>query len=75
MDQFIDLPSAGNVIVSWSINPDAVIEREEHGTASLTARFGAAEKCLARGYPIAFHIDPMIWHPDGKPVTASWSMS
>jgi len=64
VDQFLDVPHAGNVIVSWSINPQHVIEREEHGTASLADRLAAAEKCRARGFQLAFHIDPMIWHPE-----------
>jgi spore photoproduct lyase len=61
--QFLDCDHAGNVIVSWSINPQTVITAEEHGTASLDERLHAAEMCRARGYKIAFHIDPMIWHP------------
>lgn len=61
--QFLDTPHAGNVIVSWSVNPQHIIEREEHGTASLEARLSAAEKCLAHGHRVSFHIDPMIWHP------------
>ncbi len=64
VDQFLEVEHAGNVIASWSINPEHVIQREEHGTASLTARLDAAEKCRSRGYQIAFHIDPMIWHPE-----------
>ncbi len=64
--QFLDVPHEGNVIVSWSINPQAVVEREEQGTASLEQRLQAAELCLSRGLQIAFHIDPMIWHPEWK---------
>jgi spore photoproduct lyase len=64
VDQFLDIPHAGNVIVSWSINPQEVISHEEHGTASLDARLTAARKCLDKGFLVAFHIDPMIYHPD-----------
>lgn len=66
VEQFLDLPTIGNTTVSWSINAAAVIEKEEHGTASLTERLTAAQKCLDKGFKIAFHIDPMIWHPDWK---------
>ncbi len=66
VDQFLDTPHAGNVVVSWSMNPSAVIEKEEHGTASLEERLSAAKKCRDRGFPLAFHIDPMIWHPEWK---------
>lgn len=64
VDQFIDCEHAGNVVVSWSINSQAIIESEEHGTASLEERLSAAERCLENGFQIAFHIDPMIWHPE-----------
>jgi len=64
VDQFIYKPHAGNVIVSWSINPQAVIEREEFGTAHLVQRLEAAQKCRDRGFQISFHIDPMIWFPE-----------
>jgi spore photoproduct lyase len=66
VDQFLDLKTTGNTTVSWSINPQYIISSEEHGTASLAERLNAAEKCLASGFKISFHIDPMIWHPDWK---------
>ena len=64
VEQFLNVEHAGNVIVSWSINPQHIIEREEHGTATLTQRLAAAEKCRDKNFQIAFHIDPMIWHPE-----------
>lgn len=66
VDQFLDVPHAGNVVVSWSVNPQHIVEKEEHGTASLAARLHAAEKCVAHGFKLSFHIDPMIWHPDWR---------
>lgn len=66
VEQFLDEPHVGNVVCSWSINPQNVIEHEEHGTASLAERLHAAQACLARGFKLAFHIDPMIWHPDWR---------
>ncbi len=66
VDQFLKQAHTKNVIVSWSINPQAIIESEEKNTASLEERLSAAEKCLEHGYQIAFHIDPMIWTPDWK---------
>lgn len=62
VEQFLDEPHAGNVVVSWSINPQKVIDHEEHGTASLNERMTAAEKCLSAGFTISFHLDPVIWH-------------
>ena len=66
VDQFLDVPHAGNVVVSWSINPPVIIDREEHGTANFEERMQAARKCADAGFQIAFHIDPMIWHPEWK---------
>ncbi len=62
VDQFLDVEHAGNVVVSFSMNPQNVIASEEHGTASLLGRLEAAAKCRDRGFPLAFHFDPMIWH-------------
>ncbi|MFN7729148.1 MAG: radical SAM protein [Bdellovibrio sp.] len=64
VDQFLDVPHAGNIVVSWSINPAAVINSEEHGTARLPERLEAASKCRDRGFQVAFHIDPMIYFED-----------
>lgn len=61
VEQFLDEPHAGNVVVSWSINPTWVVQTEEHGTAPLHERLKAARRCLDRGFQIAFHIDPMIY--------------
>ncbi len=66
VEQFIDVAHAGNVIVSWSLNPQHIIEREEHGTASLSERLAAAKQCWENGFLISFHIDPMIWHPEWR---------
>ncbi|MFN8845261.1 MAG: radical SAM protein, partial [Bdellovibrionales bacterium] len=66
VDQFLDLAPAKNVVVSWSLNCEEMITHEEHGTANLNERLEAAEKCLQSGFQVAFHIDPMIWHPEWK---------
>ena len=64
VDQFLDVEHAGNVIVSWSVNPQNIISSEEHLTASLDERLSAAERALKKGFKVSFHIDPMIWHPE-----------
>lgn len=61
VDQFLDMDHGGNVLTSWSINPQFIISKEEHGTASLEERLTAARKCADKGYPLSFHIDPMIY--------------
>lgn len=66
VEQFLSAPHSKNVVVSWSVNPRYVIHREEHGTAQIDKRLSAAKKCLDAGFKVAFHIDPMIWHPEWK---------
>jgi spore photoproduct lyase len=66
VDQFVDADHAGNVIVSWSINPQYIVENEEHKTASLHGRLAAARKCLDKKFQVAFHVDPVVWHPQWK---------
>lgn len=66
VEQFVDVPHAGNVMVSWSVNPQHIVEREEHGTASLSERLAAARRCAEKGFRVSFHIDPMIWHPEWR---------
>jgi spore photoproduct lyase len=58
---FINVPHGGNVVVSFSINPQKIVSEEEHRTASLSARLNAARISADRGFPVAFHIDPMIY--------------
>lgn len=59
----LDVAHAGNVVVSWSINPEGIADREERATASLSARLSAAAAVADAGYRVAFHFDPMIATP------------
>ncbi|MDZ4676085.1 MAG: radical SAM protein [Oligoflexia bacterium] len=58
---FIDVQHAGNVVVSFSVNPQSIIASEEHGTASLRQRLHAGRTASNQGFPVAFHVDPMIY--------------
>lgn len=51
------------VIFAWSVNPPQVVWAEEHGTAPLSARLTAAAQCVAAGFRVAFHFDPIIYYP------------
>ncbi len=57
-----------NVIPSWTLNPQRVIEGIEHKTPSLTERIGAAAKCQEAGYTVGVRLDPIImiecWEKD-----------
>jgi spore photoproduct lyase len=57
-----------NMLFTWSLNPQPVIDHEEHGTASLEQRIDAARQLADRGAIIGFHFHPMIhyagWQAD-----------
>ena len=63
---FIESPHKGNVIVSWSMNPEYIITKEEKDTASLKERLKSARLARGKGFPIAFHIDPIIYHTNWR---------
>ncbi|MDA8403032.1 MAG: DNA photolyase [Desulfobacteraceae bacterium] len=50
-------------ILSWSLNTETMIKANERRTSTLNARLNAAAKCVAAGYPVAFHFDPMVIYP------------
>lgn len=68
----IGLKHGGRTVVSWSLNPQKLIDSEESGSASLRERLEAAKKCVGSGYRVGFHFDPMInyagWEDDYKNV-------
>ena len=68
VDDLVRLEPKERVVVSWSMNPQRVIDADERGTASLDERIVAAKRCQAAGYRLGFHFDPMIeydgWEKD-----------
>ncbi len=65
---FLDRRPPRNLILSWSLNPPAVIRNEEHFTADLEQRLAAARRVADRGVKVAFHCHPMLhyrgWRAD-----------
>ncbi len=53
-----DLPP--NLLCTWSLNPQVVIDNEEHLTASLDERLHAARRLADKGALVGFHFHPMI---------------
>ena len=57
-----------NTIISWSLNPQNIIDEEEFYSASLKERLDAASECQQRGFKTAFHFDPIVlykgWEKD-----------
>jgi len=57
------LPHNGRTVIAWTLNSPPIAAREELRTASLEERLAAAARCADWGYLLAFHFDPIIWHP------------
>lgn len=57
------LDHGGHTIVAWSLNAEAIRNREEPLSATLEERLAAARLCARWGYSLAFHFDPMIEFP------------
>ena len=64
VEHLLDLPHGGKTLISWSVNPEKIIEQEEHKTARLNERLKAAQLASDAGYKIAFHLDPLIYFPN-----------
>ncbi len=63
----------GRTVVSWTVNPQEVIEAEERMTASMDERLDAMLAVARAGYLIGLHFDPMIAYPgweEGYPALA-----
>jgi len=53
-----------NLICTWSLNPQTIIDNEEHATTSLEKRLEAAGKMADQGAIVGFHFHPII-HYEG----------
>jgi len=62
VENLLDLDHKGHTVISWSVNPQVIIDAEEHKAASLQERLEAMEKVQAAGYKIGFHFDPLLYH-------------
>ena len=68
ISHLLDSELPPNLICSWSLNPQRIIDNEEHGSASLRRRLDAAQRIAAQGAVVGFHFHPMIhyrqWRED-----------
>ena len=69
VDELMDSP-AKNVVVSWSLNPQKVVDVEELGSAGVVDRLRAARRCQERGFLLGFHFDPILWVEDWESLYA-----
>jgi spore photoproduct lyase len=64
IDNLLAFGSIPNAVVSWSLNPQAVIDENEFYSAGLSERLAAAVECAKAGFGVGFHFDPVI-HYEG----------
>lgn len=62
IENLLGIPSAGNIVVGWSLNPQKIIDTTELYAASLSERLSAAQQCARAGYQVAFHFDPIVFY-------------
>jgi spore photoproduct lyase len=63
VEGLLGLDPKDRVVVSWSMNPQRVIDADESQTASFEQRLAAAVRCQDAGYKLGFHFDPMVEYP------------
>ena len=61
---FIDSYIPQNIVLSWTLNTEKIINNEEHFTSSLSQRIKAAKKVSQQGIKVAFHFHPMVYYQD-----------
>jgi spore photoproduct lyase len=60
VDLLLTTDPPDNIVISWSLNPQSIIDTEEIFAATLVQRLQAAKKVCENGYRVAFHFDPII---------------
>ena len=58
----LDLDVPPNILLTWSLNTQTIIDAEERLTSSLDRRLEAARKAADAGIPVGFHLHPMVWY-------------
>ncbi len=63
-----DLAPADRVILAWTLSPEPVAARYEHGAAPLRLRLDAARAAIDDGWPVRLCFDPVLAVPSWKSV-------
>jgi spore photoproduct lyase len=61
VENLLEMGGNERLIISWSLNPEGVIAREERGAAGLEERLAAAAACQEKGFRLGFHFDPIFY--------------
>jgi len=68
VDNLLDLDHQGHAILSWTVNPTAVIKAFETNTPTLEKRIEAMQTAAKAGYPIRAVVMPAIPISDWEPI-------
>lgn len=60
VESLLNLDHNRKTVLAWSVNTPAIIRSEEKGATRLETRLKTAKRCEAKGYPLAFHFDPLV---------------
>ncbi len=60
VDNLLDLNHKGHAILSWTVNPESVIEMFEKNTPPVEKRIAAMEAAAEAGYPVRAVVMPII---------------
>lgn len=66
IDSILPLDHGGKTILSWSVNPQEIVRKEESAADRLSDRLAAARKAQDAGFLVGFHFDPILSLPDGN---------
>jgi len=66
ISNILNTKHSGNIVISWSLNPQAIIDDNEFFTASFNKRIESAKRCVDSGYKVGFHFDPVIYFSGWK---------
>ncbi len=66
IDYFLTVDLPPNIFVCWSLNPQIIIDNEEHFTATLAQRIHAARQLADKGVIVGFHFHPIIYYDNFK---------
>jgi spore photoproduct lyase len=60
IEYFLEHEVPKNIIVTWSLNTQTIIDNEEHLTASLEKRIQSARALADKGVLVGFHFHPIV---------------
>ena len=64
--RLLDSELPPNLICTWSLNPQVIIDHEEHGSAPLAKRLESAQRLAQQGTLVGFHFHPLIHYSDWR---------